>query len=67
MNVHAKVGSKAFGDVRASGEDREWRVLCSEIDQPFGGVMCMVSADGCIRELTAPEASMLKDPADGDQ
>ena len=65
MNAHAKVGSKAFGDVRASGEDREWRVLCGEIDQPFGGVM--VSADGCIRELTAPEAIMLKEPADGDR
>ena len=24
MNAHAKVGSKAFGDVRASRQDREW-------------------------------------------
>ena len=66
MNSHAKVGSKACGGVRSSGEDREWRVLLvrGDIDQPFGGV---VSVDGCIRELTAPEANMLKEPADGDQ
>ena len=39
MNAHANVGSKAFGDVRASGEDREWRVLRGDIDQPFNGVI----------------------------
>ena len=42
MIAHAKVGSKAFRDVRASGEDREWRVLCSDIDRSFavcGGVL----------------------------
>ena len=60
--THAKVGSKALGDVSASGEDGGWRVLRGDTDQPFGGVM--VSADGCIGELTAPEAIMLKEPAD---
>ena len=45
MNAHAKVGNKAFGNVHASGEDSEWRVLRGDIDQPFGGV---VSVDGCI-------------------
>ena len=39
MIAHAKVDSKAFGDVRASGEDREWRVLRGDIDQPFNGVI----------------------------
>ena len=39
--VHAKVGSKAFGDVCASGEDRPWRVLRGDIDQPFGGVVSL--------------------------
>ena len=37
--AHAKVGSTAFGDVRTSGEDREWRVIRGDIDQPFGGVI----------------------------
>ena len=32
MIAHAKVGSKAFDDGRANGEDREWRVLCGDID-----------------------------------
>jgi len=42
MIAHAKVGSKAFGNVRASGEDREWRVLCGDIGRScavFGGVL----------------------------
>ena len=39
VNAHAKVGSKAFGDVRASREDRGWRVLRGDIDQPFSGVI----------------------------
>ena len=39
MNTHAKVGSKAFSDVRASGEDHEWRVLRGDIDQQFNGVI----------------------------
>ena len=42
MIAHAKVDSKAFGDLRASGEDREWRVLCGDIDRPCavcGGVL----------------------------
>ena len=40
--MHAKVGRKAFGNVRASAEDREWQVLCGDIDQlcaVFGGVL----------------------------
>ena len=40
--VGAKVGSKAFSNVRASGEDCEWRVLCGDIDRPCavcGGVL----------------------------
>ena len=42
MNAHAKVGSKAFRNVRASGENRKWRVLCGDIDRPCavcGGVL----------------------------
>ena len=64
MIAHAKVGSKAFGDVCASGEDSEWRVLRCAIDQPFSGV---VSVYGCIRESTAPAAITLREPANGDQ
>ena len=64
MIAYAKVGSKAFGNVHASGEDREWRVLRGDIDHPFGGV---VSVYGCIRESTAPKAIMFKEPVDGDQ
>ena len=39
MNAHAKVGSKAFSEVRASLDDREWRVQRSEINRPFNGVI----------------------------
>jgi hypothetical protein len=44
MNAHAKVGSKAFGDVCASVEDCEWRVLGGDIDQPFNGVIVWVDS-----------------------
>ena len=64
MNAHAKVGSKAFGDVRASRQDREWRVLRGDIDQPFGGV---VSVDGCILMTRVYRGKCLKESADGDQ
>ena len=32
MISHDKVGSRAFGDMRARGEDHEWRLLHGDID-----------------------------------
>ena len=59
-----KVGSTAFGDVRASGDDHEWRELRDDIDQPPGGV---VSVDGCILVARVHRGECSKEPADGDQ